>query len=286
MLYDLEDILSYRNVFLTFQWISAFNATYKPVSIYIVECEHLISVYYLNRFGKIVNIGDPFNDFNSICVCNSYMSQLDKLSTKYDILISNHLEKISDVNISLTESYSVDLRDFESKLSKRIKKQYNKTLDYVEYTQITAAHPDFLDNLRWLLKHRQLNLLENKSDEINDSYRTDFNDLITNFCVLSKHSTVLRLDILKRKDTTNRLAMTLGFYAKDGAMCYLRAYDRRMISDISYGLVLDYYIMTNLKKNNLFTYDLTRGGEPYKARLGATKYRLLNTIICGTVKKS
>lgn len=276
-LIDISKVKLYKDIFSSFQWVHAFQRTYNPVHISPVSCKHVSTCYFLDKNNIMKTIGDPFNDFNPICTCPEFLSSIKKIHK--NILISNSEILLTENKVSETECYKTVLENYEKKISNRIYKQYINTQKEVKYQQIPANDPDFMNKLLWLLKNRQNHLIKNRPTELNDSYHNNFNDLIIEFCLKSNHCSVVRLDVLELVNSNEIVAINLNFYATDGVMCYLRACARNKSNIKSYGLILDLYIMKKAKEENYQVYDLTRGGEAYKLRLGAEKYILYNQLI-------
>lgn len=271
-LVDISKIKSYRDIFSSFQWTQAFQKVYNPKNIQRISCEHMSAYYCLGKNKNMIAVGDPFNDFNMICRCSEFISSIENLNQENSVFITNTLVFLTDLNISETNCFKVILENCNQKISNRISKQYDDTKEEVAYQQISVNDSAFGANLLWLLKNRQKYLMENRIGESNDSYYNEFNNFIIELCSLSNHCDTIRLEILKTTNSDRVLAMSLNFYASDGLMCYLRACDRGMSMVVSYGLILDMYTMLNAKRNKYQIYDLTRGDEPYKLRLGADKY--------------
>lgn len=278
-LIDISKIKSYRDIFSSFQWTQAFQNIYSPKNIQRISCEHISVCYCLNKDKRVVAVGDPFNDFNTICTCSEFINSIKNLTREHSVLITNSLVLLTEKNISKINCYKVLLEKNEQKISNRICKQYVDTQKEVTYQQILASDPTFKENLLWLLKNRQGYLIENKIEESNDSYHNEFNNFIVRFCSLSNHCDAIRLEVLKSVNSERVLAMSLNFYAPDGLMCYLRSCERGASRVVSYGLVLDMYTMVNAKRDKYKIYDLTRGDESYKLRLGSDKYTVYNQLI-------
>lgn len=278
-LVDISQVKSYKDIFVSFQWAQAFLCIYNPENIQCITCKHVSVCYCLDKNMNMVAVGDPFNDFNAICNCSQFADSIEIISQEYNVSISNSYLLLSGKNTSKTNCYKTCLKNYEVKVSSRLYNQYVETEKKVVYHQISVSDPTFMENLSWLLKNRQNHLMENKTAELNNSFQDEFNDFIVKFCTLSSHSNAIQLEILKSVNSGAILAMNLNFYAPDGVMCYLRACSRGISKTISYGLVLDVYSMSNAKHNKYPVYDLTRGDEPYKLRLGADKYTVYNQVI-------
>ena len=217
--------------------------------------------------------------FNVVCTCPDFMASLKKMYHEYSVFISNCETLFVQENTIETVCYKTLLENYEGKISHRIRRQYAENQKEFIYRQVPASHPDFMKKLLWLLENRQKHLIVNRPDESNNSYLDNFNDLIIEFCSKSDHCDTIRIEVLELVNSSETKAMSLNFYAPDGIMCYLRVCDRNKSTPLSFGLILDQYIMTDAKQNKYPVYDLTRGEESYKQRLGADRYVIYNQFI-------
>jgi hypothetical protein len=275
---DLDIIEKYEDIFSSRQWLMSFHDTYTPEKSLVLKLNSTQHSFSLEkniwRFS-----GDPFNDFNSLS--QSEVSILKKNNHLFGSGTRVHLSNIA-TPIESVESvegfYSVDVQNFEKVVSKRILKQYREVLGSVHYVQLVPSDATFNVFLDDLLSSRTRNLSNHKLSQWNPSFDMKFEHLICRFCKMSNHTNKIRLDFLLDTTRNNVLASTLNFYFSNGIMCYLRSCNRsKSFSKFSFGMILDICILWKARELGYSVYDLTRGDEPYKTRLGASRYLRYNS---------
>lgn len=267
-----------KELFNTQEWLVSFYEIYNIRDCINVSCNHASIFLVKNNLGDFVYLGDPFNDFNESCNCTEFVGYLKKILKENNnkIFLNNTKIKLSE-NFNVTNLYKVNLKKIENKISKKILKQYERLGKELKYLKIDNNDKRFNEYLNWLLDQRLDNLHENKTDEWNLSFEVNFNVFIKSFLEKIVGNKKVVIDVLIRSDTKEIMSASLNFYIEDTAMCYLRGCirDRKY----SFGMILDVYIMKNALLDKYKYYDLTRGDEFYKKRLGSEKYIQYNSIL-------
>lgn len=295
-LIEYRNMLDYRNIFASKEWLLAFLETYKPENNFLIRSNGG-NYFSLSLFrDKLIFTGDPFNDFNSVFtkdVSNLYdfsgivdyflkLNYRIKWDNLFETSLIEDLKRISQVNngiICLKIDSWPKTFDYDALASNRIRKMYERFSDNLSFHRIFADEikdtPGILDNL---LQMRQEKLLDRKQNEYNASFENEFNEFIIKLAGSDSLGENLFIDYCIDKNSTAIMSSSLNFIKDKKIICYLRAHTKSE-NNISYGLILDYWSNKKNLEDGIKIIDFTRGNESYKYRLGAMEYQLKNFVI-------
>lgn len=296
-LLNYRDILDYRHLFASKEWLLSFLEIYKPKKNFLIQSENKRNYFSLSELNdQLIFTGDPFNDFNGVFISDS-MDQYDFkniiwyfLKLGYRInwvnLFESHLLEELSKNGELQEGV-VGLKilrgekpqNYNNLVSNRIRRMYERfSKNLIFFRMFGTDFKNDFSILKKLLFIRRFKLWKKKREEYNPSFEEKFDQFIINVISFDSIWKNFFIDYCLDKNNGNLMAATFNFIKDGNVICYLRAHAPSR-NTVSYGLILDYWSINKNFYNNIKIIDLSRGDESYKYRLGAIEYKLNNFVI-------
>lgn len=298
---ELEDVSCSNGVFQTpawcLAWMDVYGASGAPMLFATFRHKQLITVFPLwNHSGHVAFLGTPFNDRNAIpsienpvgllvyCVSATasvarslHLTALDQsiartvavaasdLSREYRLSWSQ--ETTADIRLPTTwETYQGSLvlkhRHRGEYLCRRIANNPNFSIDCV------TDPADVAQALEWFIECRRRNLAIRsfRRDMMAVLLDAKFDHFLRSACVGLAHSGRLWLPLIVRNG--EYVAGSLLFRSGSRVLKYMATWEPQL-APLSLGTVLDMHSIRMAIDYGASVFDLGRGAESYKRRLGA-----------------
>lgn len=297
-LLDYHATSDYRFLFSSKEWIRAYIEVYNPSESFLIFSKGGNNYFSLTiGLEGFVFTGAPFNDFNGFQISRSddffdfpeiitrlsgfhqkfiweELFEKKQINSLFEHSVKRNIWKEPTVSLKITKNTS----PFESVISKRILKNYNKFAGGVVFKRVNGNELSEQKHLlQMMFEYRQTKLLNQRLGENSPSLGHNFKLFIEKLLYSDTISENIIFDYCYDHRSGDHLAFSLSFLKDNKTICYLRAHAPSK-NQVSFGLILDYWSITTNFKLGIDTIDLTRGNEPYKYRLGAKEYFLENLI--------